>query len=77
MKIALDNSKEEMLDALNNSIVALGDIATSFYLGCQVSPKWAEWQEKQNIGSDECYEILNKRVSVLKSIYGQIENIDD
>ena len=71
--ICVDN-KEELLDALNNSIIAFSDIVSAFYLGLSdnLSHGWNRWSEKYS-SCEECYKVLSKRKDLLKDIYRQIE----
>ena len=75
--ICVDN-KEELLDALNNSIIAFSDIVGAFYLGLSdnLSYKWKRWSEKYS-SCEECYKVLSKRKELLKDIYRQIERSSD
>ena len=71
--ICVDN-KEELLDALNNSIIAFNDIVGTFYLGLtdNLSYSWNRWSEKYS-SYEECYKVLSKRKELLKDVYKQIE----
>ena len=78
MQIVINvDDKEKLLDALNNSIIAFGDIVSSFYVGCELPKKWNDWMLKNmvenNKSYDDCYKTLSERYKLLKDIYWQIE----
>lgn len=75
MKITIEVSdKEEFISALNNSLIALNDIANTFFFCCDPPHKWIKWQEKNKMTNDECCEILRNRISLLKDVMLQIED---
>ncbi len=79
-KIIIDvEDKEELLDALNNSIIALAEVRTKFFFGgIELSEKWNKWlTNNHNNSCIECYELLNKRVKLLQNIFKQIEDSSD
>lgn len=55
--------------AINNAMVAYGDIVYSVILGCEVPQKF---QPLTNLEEDE----LTKRFDCLKGIYKQLEEIE-
>lgn len=78
MKFVIEaDDKEKLLCALNNSIVALTDIAAAFYTGCEVPSKWFKWMNKYNRSYEDCYSVLKERLELLRNIYKQIEGESD
>ena len=74
MQITINiDDKEKLLDALNNSIVAFGDIINAFYLGCDIPSKWQKWVDDRNSTHEDCYIELSSRYELLKEVYQQIE----
>ena len=77
MKIVIDiEDKEKLLDALNNSMVALSDIITIFYLGCELPTRWQYWKEQRGTTLDECHRDLLIRYKLLEDVYKQIKRTD-
>ena len=74
-KITIEvEDKEELLDALNNSMVALAEVRTKFFFGgIELTEKWHKWLTKHNNSCIECYELLTKRVDLLQNVFKQIE----
>ena len=74
-KITIEvEDKEELLDALNNSMVALAEVRSKFFFGgVELTEKWHKWLTKHNNSCIECYELLTKRVNLLQNIFKQIE----
>ena len=65
--------KEEFLDALNNSIVALNEVKNKFFLGAiNLNNQWETWLQKHNNNIDECVELLTRRLEILNDVYNQI-----
>ena len=77
MKIDLDlniDNKDELIDSINNSIIALNDIINHFIFGILegLSGPWLRFYEIHNCNLEECKLLLEKRLKVLKQIYDQI-----
>lgn len=77
MKIDLDlniDNKDELIDSINNSIIALNDIINHFIFGILegLSEPWFRFYEIHNCNLEECQLLLEKRLKVLKQIYDQL-----
>ena len=77
MKIDLDlniDSKDELIDSINNSIIALNDIKYHFAFGLidGLGSSWHQFFENHNNNFNECQLLLEKRLEVLKQIYDQL-----
>ena len=77
MKIVLDlniETKDELLDAINNGIVALNNIRGLFALGIdwQLPHEWLEFLKKHNNNKNECDILLTERLKLLHQIYNQL-----
>lgn len=55
--------------ALNNAIIAYGDITWGIFLGCEVPDKFAPLKKLP-------YEELETRMKCLKDVYRQLEDIE-
>lgn len=75
MKIELEvENKEEFEIALNNSIVALHEFQAEISLmGYTKNEQFSKLIEKY--GYDNCIKQLRKRLTILKDIYYQVQNI--
>ena len=78
MKIEVDldiENKEELIDALNYSILALRDIRTFFLYKIinRLPKRWTKFLKIHNKDFDECVEIFNKRLNLLKGFYDKLK----
>ena len=73
IKLHIEN-KEELLDALNNAIVALNEVKNKFFLGAiNLNNQWETWLQKHNNNIDECVELLTRRLEILNDVYNQLD----
>lgn len=73
MKLTIEvDDPSLLLDGLNNAIIAYNDIVSAFFLGCDVPEKWRTLEKGRSY--DELISLLKTRMSILRSVYDQIEN---
>lgn len=78
MKIEVDldiENKKELIDALNDSILALCDIRTYFLYNMidRLPKRWTKFLKIHNKNFNECVEIFNKRLNLLKGFYDKLK----
>ena len=78
MKIEVDldiENKEELIDALNDSILALHDIRTFFlyHIIDRLPKRWIKFLKMHNNNFNECIKVFNKRLNLLKGFYDKLK----
>lgn len=80
MIINIDEKSEDLLDAINNGMMALNEIRKIFFYGLsdELPGEWYKWYiKKQNSNSDKCYQLISDRLAVLNKLYNIIDEQAD
>lgn len=77
MEIKLNYTKEELtnlIDGLNNAIIAVGDVYAAAILGCETPSKFDPLFNNKTM--DEITELADKRINGLKQLYYLLESYE-
>lgn len=78
MEIKLNYTKEELtnlINGLNNAIIAVSDVYSAAMLGCEVPNKFNVLFDNKT--PDEIIDLTNKRVNALKQLYYLLESYEE
>ena len=78
MKLTIEvEDKEEFISALNNAIIALGNIASTAMFALNLPANFEQMLiKKVGPDPDDQYNFLRSRIELLKDVYFQLESED-